>query len=227
MLKKEVRKTLIETKELKEKQLIEHQIVESRLLSIFEGLETKKDYDTLPTSKKVKLTKHFISEINFLSENQLLSESFLESMKSLFGGSFESILQTMMEPIVGSVLGTLGIKKGKFRNIMVSLLTSRPSELISSLGNCEMMTKLIVKSFIEAEVMFLQQEAGLDGMVLSFVRNRMGSAAENIELIQKLESNFGHKICEILDRVKSNTENIIKKLQTNSNGISTNLLPEL
>ena len=110
---------------------------------------------------------------------------------------------------------------------MVSLLTSRPSELISSLGNCEMMTKLIVKSFIEAEVMFLQQEAGLDGMVLSFVRNRMGSAAENIELIQKLESNFGHKICEILDRVKSNTENIIKKLQTNSNGISTNLLPEL
>ena len=126
MLKKEVRKTLMETKELKEKQLIEHQIVESRLLSIFGGLETKKDYDTLPTSKKVKLTKHFISEINFLSENQLLSESFLESMKSLFGGSFESILQTMMEPIVGSVLGTLGIKKGKFRNIMVSLLTSRP-----------------------------------------------------------------------------------------------------
>ena len=41
MLKKEVRKTLIETKESKEKQLIEHQIVKSRLLSIFEGLETK------------------------------------------------------------------------------------------------------------------------------------------------------------------------------------------
>lgn len=217
MLKKEVRKTLMETKELKEKQLIEHQIVESRLLSIFGGLETKKDYDTLPTSKKVKLTKHFISEINFLSENQLLSESFLDSMKSLFGGSFESIVQTMMEPIVGGVLEKLGFKDGRFKNFFISFLTSRPSELIRALGDCKLMTKLLVRSFIEAEVMFLEKEAGLEGMALSFVRNKLGAMAEDTQFVENLEDKFSESVCMVLSKVQNKTENTINKLRTSSN----------
>lgn len=227
MLKKEVRKILIETKEKSEKQLIENQIVKDRISVIFEGIESKKDYEKLTTQNKVKLTKKFVSEVMFLSENQLISENFLDSMKSLFGNSFESIVQTMMEPIVGSVLGSLGIKKGHFRNIMVSILTSRPSELVRAMGDCDLMTKLIVRSFVEAEVMFLQQEAGLDGMVLSFMRNKLGSMAEDTEFIENLERSFGGAICNVMSNVKNKTQDVIKKLQDNPNGITSSLIPGL
>lgn len=227
MLKKDIRKTLVETKKIMEKQLIENKIVQNRMTIIFENVKSKKDYDQLTIQHKIKLTKKFVNEIMFLGENQFLNENFLDSMKSLFGNSFESIVQTMMEPIVGSVLGSLGIKKGKFRNIMVSLITSQPSELLHAMGDCKMMTKLIVRSFIEAEVMFLQQEAGLDGMVLSFMRNKLGSMAENTELAHNLESHFGDAICDVMSNVKNKTEDVIKKLQNGTGDMTSNLIPGL
>lgn len=227
MLKKEVRKILIETKEIKEKQLVENQIVGNRLLMVFEGIENKEQFNKLSNHKKTKMLSNFISEISYLEENKLLSENFLDSLKSLFGNSFEDIAQTLMEPMVNSILGSLGFKKGVFRNMFVSFLTSRPSDLIRGFGDCELMTKLVVRSFIEAEVMFLQQEAGLDGMALNFVRNKLGSMAEDTEFVRNLENSFSSSICAILGKAKSNADNVVKKIQDNPNGITSSLIPGL
>lgn len=216
MLKKELRKVLMETKESKERQLIEEKIINGRISMIFENVKTKKDFDNLPKEKKVKLLRNFINEVSFLEENQLLSESFLDSLKTFFGNSFADITQTLMEPIVKGVLTKLGFGNGVFKNMFVSFLTSRPSDLIRAFGDCKLMTTLIVRSFIEAEVMFLQQEANLDGMALNFVRNKLGSMAEDTRFVKMLEEKFSGAVCSTLDSAKRKTEDIIDKMKNSS-----------
>ena len=54
MLEKTIRKSLIESKEKKEKLLIEQKIVESRILSLFDGINSEKKFKKLPKDKQLK-----------------------------------------------------------------------------------------------------------------------------------------------------------------------------
>ena len=118
MLKKQVRKSLIETKERKEKRLIEESLIKNRISIIFEGIESEKDFKSLSEKKQLKLSLKFIQEVSFLQENGLIVEQDLGSLMSkLFGGWFGNLTQTIFEPMFNKMLTPL-FGEGFFKDFL-------------------------------------------------------------------------------------------------------------
>jgi hypothetical protein len=222
MLKKEIKKSLLEIKEKKEIRIIEEKIVKNRISIILEDVRTKDDFKKLSKQKQLKMSVSFVNEVSYLQKNGLLSEqNFTSSLSSLFGGSLNSLGQTIVEPIVGGILSKLGFGDGFFKNFLVSALTTNIPELIKAFGDCKVMTKLLVKSFIEAEVMVLQKESGLEGKALDFVRNGLGQLADNVEIIRNLENSLSGTVCGVLDKYNINTQSAVNKLKDTASSAKT------
>ena len=100
MLEKKVRKSLIETKERKEKLLIEETLIKNRLSIILEGVNSDKEFKSLSEKKQLRISSKFIQELSYLQETKLINEQNLGSlMQSLFGGWFGNLTQTIFEPM--------------------------------------------------------------------------------------------------------------------------------
>jgi len=218
MLKKEIRKSLVEIKEQKEKRVIQEQIVKNRVAIVLEGVKNEKDFKKLSKEKQFRISVNLVNELSYLQNTGLLVEQdLMDSLKSLFGpAAFSGFAQTLFEPILNGILSGLGFGDGFFKNFLISALTSQPSELIHAFKDCKTMTKLLVRSFIEAEVMLLQKEAGLGGYALDFVRNGLGSLSKNVEFISHLEDSFSGSVCELMNKVGEKAENVVSRVKNNA-----------
>ena len=77
MLKKQVRKAILEAKDNKEQLLIEENLVKSRILMIVESENNIKNFHKLPKKKQEKIANSLLEEISFLSENNILNEQLM------------------------------------------------------------------------------------------------------------------------------------------------------
>ena len=213
MLKKQVRKSLIETKERKEKRLIEESLIKNRISIIFEGIESEKDFKSLSEKKQLKLSLKFIQEVSFLQENGLIVEQDLGSlMTKLFGGWFGNLTQTIFEPMLQKVLIPL-FGEGFFTNFLTAYLTSRPSDIIKSFNDCKLMTKLIAEGISEAIAMQVMKSKGLTGSGYAFIRNTMGDVLTGSEFISGVEKGLGNTVCGILGKFSDNAEKVVEKVK--------------
>jgi hypothetical protein len=139
MLNKQIKKSLIETKEKKERKLIGESLIKNRLSFILENVKSVKDFNNLSEDKKLKLSVKFLREMSYLEKNGLLAEQdFSSILKSLFGGLFGNATQTLVEPFIEKILAGVGLNQGYIRNFLVSYLTSRPSDIIKSFSDCKL-----------------------------------------------------------------------------------------
>lgn len=213
MLEKKVRKSLLETKERKEKRLIEESLIKNRISIIFEGIDSEKDFKSLSEEKQLKLSLKFIQELSYLQETKLINEQNLGSlMQSLFGGWFGNLTQTIFEPMFKKVLTPL-FGEGFFTNFLTAYLTSRPSDVIKSFNDCKLMTKLIAEGISEAIVMQIQTSKGLTGSGYSFIRNTMGDVLTGSEFISGIEKSLGNTVCGILGKFSDNAEKVVEKVK--------------
>ena len=213
MLKKEIRKSLIETKENKEKRLIEESIVKNRLSVIMEGVDTTKDYNSLSESQKFKLSYRLLEELSYLQNNSLITEQGLGSiLQSLFGSFFGDSVQTIAEPYITKIVEPL-FGKGMLTNTIVSYLTSRPSEVIKSFNDCKLMTRLLAESISEALVKTLMDNKGFTGVGYTYLRNSLGGALKNTEFIKGLENSLESSVCSIVGKFTDKAENVLQKVK--------------
>ena len=84
MLEKKVRKSLIETKERKEKLLIEETLIKNRLSIILEGVNSDKEFKSLSEKKQLRISSKFIQELSYLQETKLINEQNLGSLNNWF-----------------------------------------------------------------------------------------------------------------------------------------------
>jgi hypothetical protein len=56
MLEKKIRRSIIETKEQKEKQLIEQHLIKSRLSVLVEHVQSEEEFNKLSENKKIQLS---------------------------------------------------------------------------------------------------------------------------------------------------------------------------
>lgn len=216
MLKTQIKKSLLETKDKKDRLLIEETLIKNRLSIIVEGINSVEDFKSLPKKNQAILSVKFIQELSYLSENGLLTEQSLSgALQSIFGHAFGDITQTIFEPILGRILSKLGFGDGFFKNFIISALTTSPIDFINALNDCKLMTKLLVESIIEAEVMVLQTKSGLSGMALNFVRNTIGSIAKDQKIIQELEDKLSTSVCELMHKFTDKAENVKNTLKGN------------
>ena len=215
MLKKDIKKSLIETKERKEKLLIEAKIVKNRLMMIFETKENIKNFHLLPESKKRKMSKALFEEIAYLDEQGLLNEQLWDFLGKIFGNSLGAATETLIEPLINSILGAIGLGDSYFGKFIVSFITTKPGRLAAALKDCNELTKLIAESLGEAVVMMIQKQQGLEGQGYTFLRNALLGVVKDSSFAQKLEEQLSTIVCEMFGKMNDKASGVYDKLKTN------------
>jgi hypothetical protein len=216
MLKNRVKKSLMEIKENKEKQLIGESLIKNRLTIILEGINSEKDFKSLSEKKQIALSVKFIKEMNYLTESGLIKEDVNLGglLKSIFGSNLlGSATQTIVEPYINSILSSLGFENGFIKNFLISYLTSRPSDVIKSFSDCKLMTKLISTGIVEAVVMTTQRNKGYRSFGNDLIRNILGNVLDSNEFVQGIENGLSGKICSILGKFTDNTKKVVSTLK--------------
>jgi hypothetical protein len=118
-----IRKNLKEIKEKKESQLIEKNLIESRLRFIL-GDKTPK---SLSEEKKVKVGFELFEEISTLSNQGLINETnLLGTFKALFGNDIHSLPETFYKPWIDTVLKTLNMNDSYLKDYLITQITKTP-----------------------------------------------------------------------------------------------------
>jgi len=86
-LDKKIKKKLLETKEQKDKLIIEQEIVRSRFMMIFESEDNIKNWDSLSEEKKFKISCKFLQEKNYQKKNGIIKEQLTDNIKSIFSSN--------------------------------------------------------------------------------------------------------------------------------------------
>ena len=214
MLERKIRKSIIEAKEQKEKRLIEESLIKRRLSVLVEHIQSEEDFNNLSESKKIQLSFNILQELSYLESTGLLSEQNLSNIfKSLFGGLFGNVTQTVFEPLIGKIVYPL-FGEGFLSNFIISYLTSRPSEVIKSMSDCKLMTRLISESVVEGMIKSLQRQKGFDTPGYSFLRNTLGDVIRGTGFISGIENSISKTVCGLFGKFANNAEKVKSKLAT-------------
>ena len=216
MLEKSIKKTLVETKEKKEKLLIERKLVESRIENVLDGIKTVEDFNRLSEDKQLRIGFALCQEIAYLQENKFINEDLVDTFKNLFGNLFSGgIMNTIYEKIIDKVLTGLGMGKGPFKDFLVSFLASRPTELVRAISDCKLFTKLVVEGLTEAVVKWLQDTYNVTGGLADILRNTIGATIRDSKTFKEsIEKEFAGTICNLFSKYTSNAENVLSNLKT-------------
>jgi len=217
MLKNEIRKKIVETKERKEKLLIEEKLVESRIMMIVESKDNFKNFHLLSEEKQLKLGFSLMREFHFLSHNGLLNEQLGDFLSKIFGNSLSAVSQTAVEPMLNSILGGLGLK-GFFKDFILSFLISDPRRLMAAFKDCQTLTSLISESLSEALVTMVQRQKGLEGAGYTLIRNLLGGAIKDTSFVKKIEEGISEKVCHLFSSFTDNAKNVYEKLKPSVEG---------
>jgi hypothetical protein len=213
MLKKDIRRAILEAKEKKERILIEQEIVTNRIIMVFESRENIRNFKKLPKYKRDRISEAFLQEMIYLGKTGLLNEEgfdFMGVLQRLFGGLFgRSAVETIAEPLVNKILSAVGFTSdGIMKKTVVSFLTTNPSDLIAAFSDCRKMSKLLMESFTEGLVMMLQDQFEKDSYFYDYIRNTLGGTIKD----SSLENTIADKVCSLFDGFSSNAKDLIKKL---------------
>lgn len=221
-LNKKIKKSLIEVKEKKEKRLIEESLIKNRFYTLLEGIECEKDFKSLSDKKQFNLSVKFIQEMSYLNSVGFINEeqdNLKDILTKMFGKSFNSIAETMVEPFVKNMLLGLEFKEGFVKNFLVSYLTSKPSEIIRGFNDCRIISKLISEGIVESMVISTQKKENYNGFGYDLMRNELGGMLKSFEFIKKIEQGVEGKVCSIIDNLIKNTKSVVEKLKPVMNNI--------
>jgi hypothetical protein len=224
-MKKEIRKALVETKEKKERLLIEQSLVKSRIMMIVESENNIKNFNSLPKRKQRKIADGIIREMLIMDRQGLLSEGLLDALSTIFGSSWSGLLQAIGEPIVNRILTELGFGDGYIKNFLISFFTKNWGRLANALrGDCKELTGLVAESLVEAVEMQLGQSRGLTGAGYSFIRNALNAAISNQSFLKNMEEQLESTICGLYHKFTDKATDVASKLKT-SKDTATSAVP--
>lgn len=212
MLEKKIKRAILEAKDNKERLLIEENLVKSRILMIIESENNIKNFNKLPKKRQEKIAHSLLEEIRFLDENNILNEQLMDVLGKLFGNSLSSMTQTIVEPMVKSLLGKLGLG-GFFGNFITSFLVSDPRRLALALKDCKELTKLVTEALSEALVQMLQEKQGLEGKGYDFMRNALGGAIKETTFMTNLENQLSGIVCNVFSGFNKKAADVYDKVK--------------
>ena len=212
MIEKKIKKVIKETKEQKEKILIEENLVKNRIFAIVESKEVIDNFEFLPEGKKMKIAKNLIEEIRFLDENNILNEQLMDFLGKMFGNSLSGIVQTAVEPIVNSILGGLGLS-GFFKNALMSFILKDPRRLAKALKSCNELTALVSEALVEALVMMVQEQQGMQGTGYTILRNTLLGAIQDTKVVIELQDKLESTVCSVYNNFNKKASNVYEKLK--------------
>ena len=193
MLKTNIKKKLLETKEQKDRLIIEQEIVRSRIMMIFESEDNLKNWDNLSEKKRFKISCKFLQEVSFQQQSGVINEQlFTDIIKSIFGSSIGAGFgQAILEPAISWILSKLGMENNTFVKKFVVSFLSKKEGFWNYLKDCKTLTKGIAEAIAEATFIQAQQSTGYGGFWMDAVRNTLGdwlSPKITVDLLEVLKS---------------------------------------
>jgi len=218
MLELKVKTAILETKEKKEKLLIEQSLVKKRILMIFESEKNIKNFDSLSKFKKEKIAYKLVSEINFLVETNLLNEQLKDFLGKIFGDNLTGVFQTIVEPMVVSLMKSLELAD-YFKESLVSSLSSDPTKLSQSLRSCDELSKLIAESLSDAIHNRIVQKTGTDSVESKFLNSALSDAVKDPRFSENVQRKINSVVCDLFSVMSDKASKVYDKLKPSEGGI--------
>lgn len=213
MLNKDIKKAILETKDKKEKLLIEQNLVESRIMLIFESKDNISNFNKLNKKTKDKISDSLIREFHFFSKNDILNEGLMDIIGQLFGKNpFSNIIEVVVEKMVNNVLTKLGMGDGFFKNFIVSFIASDPRKFAASLKDCNTLSTLITDAVSEAIVKMMQESIGAKGGIYDYIRNSLGDAITGTQFKQNIQKSINSIVCGVFSNITNKAGDVLGKL---------------
>lgn len=217
MLKTNIKKKLLETKEQKDRLIIEQEIVRSRIMMIFESEDNLKNWDNLSEKKRFKISCKFLQEVSFQQQSGVINEQlFTDIIKSIFGSSIGAGFgQAILEPAISWILSKLGMEKNTFVKKFVVSFLSKKEGFWNYLKDCKTLTKGIAEAITEATFIQAQQSTGTGGFWMDAVRNTLGdwlSPKNDSGFVGGIEKQLEDKICGYWNQATGNAKNVLTKI---------------
>lgn len=213
-VKDNVKLRLRETKEQKNRLLIEQKIVQDRFSFIFESFGGISNVKNLNQKEKDKLFRSFFTECHRLQNTNLINEQFdfLGILKNIFGNLGTSALEgIVIEPLVNTILSKLGLG-GFFKDFLTSFISTNPQRVLEATRDCKSLTRLVSEAVAEASVMMLERNAGLSAPGYAVIRNALGKTLKGSQFVSELETNFADHICNMFDSILKNAKGVLSKI---------------
>lgn len=206
-LKKDIRKSLIETKREKENRLVEAKLAKTRLVALLENTSEFSKFQKLPFEKQWKIGVPLMQELAIIKQSsegeQILTEGgILELLGNLLGTTFSSGFETIFETMLSSLFKKLGFS-GFLADAVVFFFSRNPGKIIDSFRDCRALAGNLGQAIMEAYIAKLQREYQFGGVGLDFVRNALMETLENSDFGKKLATQFETFVCGFFDTVKS------------------------
>ena len=215
-LEKLVKKNIKEAIDKKESYLIESNIVKNRIDLIIDS-KTISKFDSLPESKKSKIADSLISEIIEINQSGLLNEDLGDIIKNLFGSALPGVWKSISEKIVNSALSALGMEDSFIKQVLVQYISNHPVEAIKSLGDCRMMTEMLVKAILEAAVASKQQQMGKGGPFYDTLRNAIFDYLDSNETVNKLSDALEDLVCNLFGKFTNQAKKLVGSMGQSPN----------
>ena len=218
-LKKEIRKTLAETKKNKENKIIESKIVKSRLNAILESTPDFKSFKKLPFERQWEIGVPLMQEIAYLKElgvddNVLITEAgIMDILGSIFGTGLSSGGETIFEAMLSSLLKKLGFS-GFIADAIVFFFSRNPGKIWESFRDCKALSKNVGQAIMEAYVVKLQREYNVTGGGMDFIRNALMETLENSDFGSKLADQFAEFICGFYNTISGKGKEVMSAINT-------------
>lgn len=201
MLETKLKKKLIETKKMKEKRLVEEQILHKRFMFLFESELQTNSFHSLSDEKQTEVAKLFFFELHRIQKYNLVSEGALADYisgkaKEIGSAGFE----TLTEKFVLWLLGEIGMDDGFLKNFIASTLSQDWRKFKDAIKDCNSFAKLIGESLVEAFVMNLTNKINMDGFIWSILRNWLGGLIKEQDAVKKLTDELVTPICNIFSK---------------------------
>ena len=219
-LKKEIRKTLVETKRNKENKIIESKIVKSRLNAILESTPDFKSFKKLPFERQWEIGVPLMQEIAYLKElgvddDLLISEEkgIWDMLSSIFGTGISAGGETIFEAMLSSLLKKLGLS-GFIADAITFYFSRNPAKIWESFKDCRSLSKNVGQAIMEAYIVKLQREYNISGGGMDFIRNALMETLESSDFGSKLADQFADFICGFFTTVAGKGKEVMSAINT-------------
>lgn len=216
MLKKLIKKKLVETKENKKSILTENKIIRSKFNFLYENTKIRNQKDlnkfyVLILSEMVNLyNKGFDSKL--IAEN---AENLFTVLNTLFNESGNSVVEVFKQKGIDWLIQNLGLSpEDNLSQYMKDVLNKTElNEVARLFSDCQFLSKKIAQSVKENYIADLESEAE-GNEFMKVVKNSFSSVIQNSDIETRLETNINSIICPLVDQAQSKFEEMLKNMKS-------------
>ena len=206
-LKKTIKKTIKETKIIKEEKDIKTKILSARLKNILENYSNFENYNE---TKKIKIGFKFLKETYELKKNEILTENLMDIFKGLYGKSFDTLSGQISEPLLSSIFEKIGLDEN-LKNNTLNNIKNKMSELISNMSNCQTLSKFISDVVMEEFMKKLDNEKISTSEIIN---TSLMDAVDDEMFRRNLNTKLEKQICELYDKFTENAKNLVVRMSS-------------